>query len=496
MTVITNHRGSALLSLYFVITVILFIALALTSRSIHESGFSEIHKRSAQASAIAEAGFERALSDLRLDYINDPTPSYADGDINGLTCGPDTSGFYVIPYISTSIGTGSYRVMLRNVPGKTNEVWVRSTGTIPGSSRTIEGYVKLVDVSPWNNVIFAGTGASGRSINGNVDIRGSVHILGNGLAATDLAMDLSGSGNIGNNYEGIPAVFTARIPACPTRELNGETVQTLDAVVRVKRGQVGLSGTGVLGRADSTGNGYKETLDKVFINDGYTGNQGTANVHSDNGYAHGYDLGDALAMPSLLDPYGGYATYQDYLRANALVVTDAGQLSTLANIKPTSVFDYSSPKGRIAMDGNGNMVIEGIVYIDGGQFNMAPAGAKKLITYQGKGSVLATGDVTIDVDLLTAGPSSYPQNVIGVMTPGNINFSAASLEVMGLFYAETSVTAAKQTDIAGALMSNYFDMGLQVPSIFYVPEIINNLPPGMIGNYHIWYLVVEGWRRL
>ncbi len=496
MRLFKNRKGSALLSLYFVLTVLFFISLALTSRSIQDAGLADIHLRSAQATAVAEAGLERAFADLRADYVNDPTPSYADGDINGITCGPNTAAFYNVPYAGTTIGSGSYQVQFKNVAGRPNEIWIRSTGSVPGASRTLESYVKLVDVSPWSNVIFAGTGASGMSINGNVDIRGSVHLLGNGLTAADMAMDFSGNGNIGNNYENIPGVFSSRIPACPTREFNGETVQTLDAVVRVKRGKVGLSGTGVLGDPNLAGNGYKETLDQVFVNDGYAGNQGTNNVYSDNGYANGYDLGDQLSFPSLNDPYGGYATYQQYLRANALVITDPTKLAQLANIKPNSVFDYSDAKGRIAMDGSGHLTVSGIVYVDGGAMNFGPNGSQKLITYQGKGSVLSTGDVTIDVDMLTAGAGSYPGSIVGFMTPNNINFCAASLEVMGLFYAGNKVTAAKQTSIAGAMIANYFDMGLQVPSIFYVPEITQNMPPGMIGNYHIWTLVVEGWHRI
>ena len=43
-------------------------------------------------------------------------------------------------------------------------------------------------------------------VNGNVNIRGSVHILGTGLLSTDLVVDLGGTAQIiGNNYRNLAA---------------------------------------------------------------------------------------------------------------------------------------------------------------------------------------------------------------------------------------------------------------------------------------------------
>ena len=67
-------------------------------------------------------------------------------------------------------------MQLRNVAGETDAIWVRSSGTIGDITKTVEVYMRMKDISPWNNAVFAGKGASGTVINGNVDIRGSVHI--------------------------------------------------------------------------------------------------------------------------------------------------------------------------------------------------------------------------------------------------------------------------------------------------------------------------------
>jgi hypothetical protein len=83
-----------------------------------------------------------------------------------------------------------------------------------------------------------------------------------------------------------------------------------------------------------------------------------------------------------------------------------------------------------------------------------------------------------------------------MMTPGSIGFDEANIDVMGLFYAETQVRMEKQTDIMGTIVSNYFDMGTNVPSIYQVPETVNHLPSGLIGNTSAWSMKVVSWQKL
>ncbi len=483
-----NKRGSTLLIAYFVVLIFIGIGAPFLLMTVNESRATERQRLSVLAFYIAEAGIERGLYDLRQDFVNDASvPSWSDGDVNGYAIGPNTASYYAIPYSSGSLNGGSYTVELKNVSGATDDIWVKATGTISGASHTISVYVRMVSVSPWDYAIFAGSGASGTMVNGNVNIRGSVLILGSGLAAGDMAVDLGGTAElVGNNYNGVPAALKALVPALPTTTYGGETVETLNAVLRVKRGIVGVSGSASVGETNASGNAAKETVDGVFSNDGFGGNQGTNQVYSDNGTANPYDLGDAVAFPSLSTPYSGYATYQEYLRANALVLTNE-----LSNLDPNSNFSYSNANGSIQSDGNGNMTISGIVYVDGNNnFEMNKAGSDKTITYSGTGSLLVTGDVNINVNLLTSGSNSFPTNIMGIMTPNSITFNEASISVMGLFYSENSIVVQKQTNIMGTIVSNYFDVGTNVPSIFQVPATVNYLPPGMVGSQARWYLVV------
>ncbi len=406
-----DKKGSLLILSYLVIVVLITLGAAFIVISVNESRTAERQRRTTLVLHIAEAGIERALYDLRQDFVNDTTPSWADGDINGFVAGPNTSSFYSLGYGSTSLNGGSYAVQLKNVIGITDAIWVRSTGTLGDVQQTIQVYAKIINVSPWNNAIFSGAGASGAMVNGNVNIRGSVHILGTGLQSSDLAVDLGGTAElIGNNYRDLAASLKAKVPALPTTLVDGETVETLGAELRVKRGIVGLNGSASVGEANNPGDAYKETIDAAYVTDGYGGSQGMSGVYSDNGASSAYDLGDTVPFPSLSDPYGIYGTYRQYLEANALVISDAADLAKLANITPASStdFSFSSVKGSISKTA-GDLTISGIVYIDnGGSLNMNTAGSDKTITYAGSGSILAEGNVQINVNLVTNGTNSFP----------------------------------------------------------------------------------------
>lgn len=500
-----NQRGIILIAAYLVVVILLILGSAFITGSISENRIADREKDSILAFYMAEAGIESALYDLKQDFGNGDADPWRDGDINGNTVGPSDVNFYSLYGGEISLGDGSYDVELKNVAGKDNEIWLRSTGNYGSiTNKTIQVYMKMVNYSPWNTAIFAGTGSSGTTINGNVDIRGSVHILGTGLTSADSAINMSGNANVGNNYQGIPTALDDRVPDIPTVIFNGETVQSLDAEVHIKNGLAGLNGDAKIGDTDNSDNPYKETVDGVYITDGYTGNKGAANVYSDNGTANTYDLGDAVSFPSLSDPYQSYATYQEYLRDNALVISDPAQLDELDDLTPSSSFSYSDGTGNtISMDGEGNLVIAGIVYIEGGDLEMEADGSQKTITYTGTGVIVVAGDgdssdgeAEIDINLLTSGVDSFPNNVLGIMTPGDIEFDGANIDVMGVFYAEGEIEVKKQTNIAGTMVSNYFDIGSQVPSIYQVPSLFDNLPSGMIASDPVWIMRVVSWQEI
>jgi hypothetical protein len=355
----------------------------------------------------------------------------------------------------------------------------------------------MLNLSPWNNAIFGGAGSSGAMVNGNVNVYGSVHILGNGLDDGDNAIDLGGTAElVGNNYnvglQGLDSDLKELIPDLPTVTFNGENVETLGAELRVKKGLVGLSGNSAVGQADDSGNGVKETVDGTYVTDGFNGTKGTTNVFSDNGYSEAYDLGDAVSFPSLSDPYPDNPgqNYYQYFNDNALVLT-----TQLSAVTPASNFTYGDCNSNcITMNGSGTLRVEGLVYVNSNNNLSLTSGN---FTYSGKGTILVSGAVTIDANLITSGVESFPTNIIGIMTPNDIDLGASSQkDIMGLFYAEGEVTTHKQTDIVGTLVTDYFNISDQVPSVFQVPETVNNLPPGMIAGDQIWLMRVISWQKI
>lgn len=417
--------------------------------------------------------------------------------------------------------------------------------------REMEAVVKGEDINVWRNAIFAGTGQAGGAINGNVSIHGSVHLLGDNVLSGGTvltAIDLSGTSLIHNNYEGIPADLLNRVPPLSTREWNGQTVETLDASLRVKHGLVGMSGNSEIGSVEDTSNNFKESMDGTYVNDGWTGNavvddgdRGDPNsVWSDNGWDELYDCGDRVDFPRLTDDWrspvtgakvvdsstGSYYSHQDYFdqvlvadpnnKTDGVYVGDidiytqgssfywnatTGQKLTgsLPATPPASTDDYIlfDPSTDV-LKINGQLTIQGNLTIRGKSNQMT-------VNYSGRGAFLVHGNVTLDASLLTCNngnpastANSFPvNNIIGIMAQNDMVVgSVAQVSLMGAFYAQNKIATAKQSNIIGTFVSNYFDMGTNVPSIFQVPTLADNLPLGMIGNFPIMSFRQMSWREV
>ncbi len=216
-----------------------------------------------------------------------------------------------------------------------------------------------------------------------------------------------------------------------------------------------------------------------------------------------------------LRPYGDYENYlEDYIRPNAFVLSEANSpdlpwAQGVLTIDPNTRFNPTgniSPLGirnEISMSEGGILHIEGMILVDGDVL-LKKAGREKDIIYTGKGTLTTArtsastgGNVTIACNLVTFSYSTFPSiDFLGVMAEDTITFLTAGINVMGAFYAERQIISEKQTNVAGSFVSNYFDMGQNVPAIFQVPETTYNLPPGMIGGVHVWALRKLTWSEI
>ncbi len=310
---------------------------------------------------------------------------------------------------------------------------------------------------------------------------------------------------------------------------------------------VGLSGNSEIGEPHVPGNAWKETMDATFVNDGWTGNQTIPdggrgiprNVFSDNGYNELYDLGNRVGFPLLTDNWrepngtlitnpntGTWYTFQDYFSQVLLadpVITNDGVFNgnLVLNARGNKIF-WNATTGTYL---NGSLPaslppdthdyiwfdpVTNVLRINGqirinGNLTFTGQGNDRTINYSGRGAILVYGDVNIDSDLITCNngnpanfQNSFPvNNIIGIMSSQNMFIGNTSqCDIMGAFYAQNMIKISKQTDVMGTMVANYFDMGSQVPNIYQVPALADNLPYGMIANYPITTLQQVAWREI
>lgn len=554
-----SRRGSGMIMGFFVLMLVFAFGISFLSMASSSLITSKRDELRAHALNCAEAGVERAISILMNQWPN--------GELPGAThpsADPDNHDSDTWYTDSTSLGTGeSFKLCARIGSGVTQgKVVVTSVGTYTEAgvsvSRTIKVALKAKreNVNVWNNVIFGGVGQAGRSVNGNVAIRGSVHLLGDGedytdldgdghwddnetytdanhngrydlgetytdvdhdghrdarepyvdvngngtrdpaLTVTDMASEISGNANIGNNYSGMPSDLRNKIPDPPRDTFGGESIDTLGAKLRVKHGRVNVSGSATVGDPNTTGNSMKETVDGAYVSDGFGGNAGTHSVFSDNGYTNGYDLGDNLVKMPVIDSGSytkdgtTYSNYLQYLQSKATVYI--GNLS----VNSGTALTISGPKGSLSIDGSGNMTISGVVYVTG-DITFGPK--KSRIVYQGSGTLVTPNSSYVHCDLIPR--TNFPLNdVLGLIAGDRIELATGSgdaqLTMAIAMYAQHKVVSSKQSQIAGTIVSSYYEMS-NVPSIYQVPELSNYLPPCMPGGDPIWIvsISVDSWQE-
>ena len=538
------------------IVIILMLALIITGIAFLNAGVMEnrLAKREVyknQAFYLAEGGLDRTLWNLKQDFVSgsEEWTGWTGNDINGVpvckpldgtwgrlvygdydfdptSCDPDMLDPILYKII---LADGSYEVKLEFVDE--DELWVISTGIVNDISRTVRIRVKAVNISVWNNAIFAKKSAiGGNVIEGNARVYGSVLILGQEDAVSPV-MDMSGTTGIRNNYEDIPDDLRIKLPPI-VKIVNGDEIETLDAMFRVVEGYVSLQGDATVGE-DIPNGSIKRTMDEVHVDGGFQGSGGIDNVYTDNEDPHSSCDID-VSFPSLLDPLIDEETgnvleihYLDYLTNvnnwNSLHVTMGPDLNQIPETGITSEFDrnISDEKGSIKWSWNEvdkkiELEIGGIVWIDTDLLHIG--GKLTPIEYTGRGVIVVAdydngdtkikGEIQVHGDLLAKGvynPSpdfpielqdGFPiNNALGLVT-GTLSLAhpgEAQLMMTGAFFAENQIYSRYQNEIAGTFVTGHFDIGSQVPRIYQVPKLAIYVPEGMPGAPPNWVLMISEW---
>jgi hypothetical protein len=276
-------------------------------------------------------------------------------------------------------------------------------------------------------------------------------------------------------------------------------------------------------------------MDGTYVTEGWGGNNTTNDggrgdpncVYSDNGWDELYDLGSRVPMPLLSDSWrdpdtgatrinpvtGANYTHTQYFHSQLTGTPYPGKMTIAANAN----FYYNAtrpadanPANRQATDdyihfdaASNIMRINGQIEINGDMEITRGGGNDKSITYIGRGAILVHGNGLLNTDLLTQNSNgttaqSFPvNNCFGIMCDGNLTIGTLSqLTLMGAYYAQGRISSSKQTLVMGTFVSNYFDMGSQVPDIYQVPALADNLPLGMIADYPIMMIQRVSWRQI
>lgn len=458
----------------------------------------------------------------------------------------------------------------------------------------------------WNNAVFADTGAANATIEGRAEIRGSVHILGQGLTDADMALDLTGSFGLGNTYRGINSSLASNLPDL---RLTTPDPEDLCATLRVKRGYVNMDGSAHIGYAESANaEPYYDQLKGIYANNNIRGGTLDSNVFSDNGMNAAYDAGNSYDFPMLDDirPDTG-TSWRDELRANSLTLatgihpnfatvddrqvlptvagdgtvtpplgggsytlgngdpylspgctsgplwdtyadgTDAsttykkngeGAIATGFSLHMNNHPDFECVKYRISGMSPDPWSDEVITYIKwnesldefviggtGGGIRFTgsdllltgPNSSSARIVYRGEGILFAesldptgtpsNGNINLEVDFLPAAgdavchdtrgmpavancpagrANTYPASaLLGVVSDAQVYSDGAQKRFTAAIYAEDTVKVAKQTLVAGGIVTRSFDAGSNVPTVLYVPNLaqrLSRLMPGAGGR--------------
>lgn len=580
-----NNRGMALVMALFFISIAVVVLSGLSLRLLSQGGHVThyiLHKDCFQGVEAAVQTCKSEIEQGRDGLVG--LDGWSAGETRGFALpGWDEQG--VTPESLQALPEVQYMALSQdwsadgmdnNGDGAVDDVTEFGFYTVHGfarngeHSRQVEAVYRGRDVNVWQNAIFAGSGSTSGAIKGNVSIHGSVHILGNHIpegGEAILVLDLMGASLVHNNYEKGPGQtisqrFLDSVPPLPRVIHDGQDVETLNAVLRVKQGLVSLNSAAEIGEPYDGTNDVKESMDGTYVQDGWTGSRVTGDggrgdpsvVYSDNGWDEDYDLGDQVPFPVFADDWRWPQSVECYELGYEWAGTPGG-----TEVSPDGdnymhdeyfselrdgdvyagdvVFEYggddvyinhtrpgdADPANRVKPDAsacipgddylywdgaNNTLEINGQIEIDGDVSFKGPPGkgGDSSAYYSGRAAMLVHGDVLLDGDLIPCNDgnpadyvNSFPErNCLGVMAGENmyIGDKVSQVDIMGAFYTQGTVLCSKQTRVMGTFVANFFDMTNQVPDIYQVPELANNLPLGMIANYPIMALSRVSWREI
>lgn len=522
--IIGDQSGMALVIALVMLLALTVLGISAITSSTIELQIASNERFAAEALALADSGIEVLLLDLLYDYETDGKWSNSglwtlSSGVEDAACPacpltnifasdyPPLDSEWGDPYdaanLTGSIGNsvdpygvqvvkgpdgnpmGRYRMLLLRKSGKTNEIYARSYAEHKtGSKKILEIHLELEKIDAWRNAVFSGAGSASASIEGNIKIAGSMHILGTGDTNP---WTISGSTAVVNGYKGLADDWVDRInfDAIEIVEyLDGDPVYSLESVFRDKNMPISIEGSGNIGELGGTGSldpGYemyggklfKSTMDAVYSNKQILGDD---KIFADEvQMPDGYDLGDKLQMPTFSDSYTNpndpsdkYDTYEDYINENSTTIPSSllgpnCLIDSTVDAFSVGLYNASAvcidPKGCLKWEPNaqfgdlpgggtvakGRLTISGRVkYDDTNEFGpgtkctmpadnkgyvIGDAGNNNYVTYRGKGLIYSAASLHVKGNLVTdnsddafGNPTKFAKDhLLGLLTKSNVH---------------------------------------------------------------------------
>jgi hypothetical protein len=539
---IDDESGIALVIALVVLLALTVLGISSMTTSTLDIQMSGNERRAAEALNLADAGVERGVHDLLYDYKHDPgidrwannnfyklslttgaqvTNTLAgnfgdfDADIPSQFGTPFSAsniggnpGNAVAPYGVEDLGSGKYRVLILRDASKPDEVYFRSYAEhSTGARKIIQVHLKMNKIDVWQNAVFAGRGSASAAITGNINVAGSVHVLGTG----DInEYTISGNAGVFNGYNGMgvskggtsnftTADLVGRIDltTLDTVTIAGSEVYTLNSEFRAKNVNVTVSGAGTIGDAGGGGGldpgiasyaglNFKSLMDGIYANEGITGSSYYADNKEEDGTVPDYDLGDKIQMPSFEDPYIDDAgttwdTYQDYIETESLTMDKNAACNLIPGVTSAFINGDSNDDG-VCTEADGNCVkwdpgtgskdstieIAGRVKFDStcGNTEFQIGEGNDVITYKGKGLIYGGKDMLIRGSLVTddaGGDKFIRDSLMGLLTPGNMKAAEgggdANAIIMAGIFASEMFSTENPSQIIGTVVSDLFCLG-------------------------------------
>lgn len=317
-----SNKGFALVTMLMVVSVVGILTAGSLILSVTNLRLTRNDATASQALAAAQAGSAYWRAELvslymymveNFDDYQDDIDAYNEANPgNQIACGnfmaigvdtdrdgtPDVGQEEWLPAIEIPVGSSTATARVKFYT-RGSAIVLDSQASVNGARGRMVDEFRVSALDMWNNAVFAGNSAASAVIQGRAEIRGSVHVLGEGLSSSDKALDLSGAFALGNTYRSLNASIDPTASDNPMR-LSTKDPTDLCATLRVKRGYVYVGGSAQIGFPESANpEPFIDPMRGIFTNDGISGGTLDANVFSANGMTAAYDAGNTFQFPYL-----------------------------------------------------------------------------------------------------------------------------------------------------------------------------------------------------